>query len=322
MYTSLPRGVPRCQHIKVNGTRCDSPALKGKPYCYFHFRSRLAVNATAAPAPMAEGRQPIAAPANDQRLTTNNWSPLSPPADLFTLEDANSIQCALQWVLRRILDASIDQRQASLLLYGLQIAAANIKRTRFRPSYGEVIRALPTDPPAEGALEKASTSSNCHPELGRDEPIPVRANGPASLPTQATPPASGAAESVPSEVEAPAPARGGRPHDSRQDAGATRTLPAFSLLSADPQPSTIAEGREPTAESSKLPTDHCPPTTIAVIPPRSNKPSRRPRATSLPIDHRPLTTARPALSQMFQREVRRHLARLNFPASPDSDPED
>jgi hypothetical protein len=33
------------------------------------------------------------------------------------------------------------------------------------------------------------------------------------------------------------------------------------------------------------------------------------------------STPRAALSLMFQREVRRHLARLNFPTSPDSDVE-
>jgi hypothetical protein len=27
-----------CRHIKPNGCKCKSPALKDKPYCYYHIR--------------------------------------------------------------------------------------------------------------------------------------------------------------------------------------------------------------------------------------------------------------------------------------------
>ena len=27
-----------CRHIMPNGARCQSPALRGKVYCYFHFK--------------------------------------------------------------------------------------------------------------------------------------------------------------------------------------------------------------------------------------------------------------------------------------------
>src|SRR5437879_2595022 len=33
--------VPRCQHIKTNGTQCGSPALRNGEYCYFHRRWRM-----------------------------------------------------------------------------------------------------------------------------------------------------------------------------------------------------------------------------------------------------------------------------------------
>jgi hypothetical protein len=191
MYSNLPRGVARCQHIKVNGTRCDSPALKGKAYCYFHYRSRLG---DAAVPPKANSQEP--------KASTQELSPAGVPlnTDFFLLEDANSIQCALQWVLRRILADSIDRRQAALLLYGLQIAASNVKKTNFEPYYERIIRNLPAAEPEtaesaplahepakkwpdchpEGApLEPTNTHNGCHPELGRGEPIPVRANGPA-----------------------------------------------------------------------------------------------------------------------------------------------
>ena len=31
-----PKRVARCEHVKVNGTQCGSPALRDQPYCYFH----------------------------------------------------------------------------------------------------------------------------------------------------------------------------------------------------------------------------------------------------------------------------------------------
>ena len=293
MYTSLPRGVARCQHIKVNGTRCDSPALKGKAYCYFHYRARL------HDAPVTPG-------ANGQKLIAKSQEPIAPSPDLFLLEDANSIQCALQWVLRRILAASIDHRQASLLLYGLQIAAANIKLTHFEPSYDDVVRSLPADPPAESteashksaensndghperpALQPTDSNTGCHPELGPGTPAGAP-NKPAVRPVG---------------VEAPVRANG----------------PAFPLPAAVPQTSSPEpKADSPTASpDSRLLTTDSPELSTSL--PRPRRPSPRTPTASLTTDHRPLTTPRPALSQMFQREVRRHLARLNFPASPDSD---
>ena len=276
MHTNLPPGVPRCHHIKVNGTRCDSPALKGKAYCYFHFRARLHAAASAPPMPTA----PLA---NDQRLTPNGLPLLSPPADLFLLEDANSIHCALQWVLRRILDASMDHRQASLLLYGLQIAAANIKNTRFQPFYTDVIRTLPDTPqPTAATIENppqsAQNSLPCHPELTDRALAKEHNEGPAVSPAIPTP-----APSAPPSAPLP--------------------------------PTSLAEAQEPAADSPKLPTER----PLATAPPK--RPGRRPRTAPLATDHRSLTTARSALSLMFQREVRRHLDRLNFPVSPESNPE-
>ena len=30
--------VPICRHLKTNGFRCQSPALNGETFCYFHLR--------------------------------------------------------------------------------------------------------------------------------------------------------------------------------------------------------------------------------------------------------------------------------------------
>jgi hypothetical protein len=50
-----------------------------------------------------------------------------------TLEDANSIQMALSYVMRLLVIQEIDHRTAALLLRALRTAAANVKYTSFEP---------------------------------------------------------------------------------------------------------------------------------------------------------------------------------------------
>jgi hypothetical protein len=106
MYT-YPN-VPRCHHIKVNGTRCGSPALRDHKLCFFHQRWH---------------QQRIILPRNYPNLETS--------VELPVLEDANSIQMAITQVMRLILAESIPRERAALLLYALQIAASNLRRTSF-----------------------------------------------------------------------------------------------------------------------------------------------------------------------------------------------
>ncbi|MEO8726103.1 MAG: hypothetical protein ABI383_08255, partial [Acidobacteriaceae bacterium] len=101
--------APRCIHIKTNGTRCKSPALKKDLYCFFH-------------------QQIHARPEFEPR----NF-------DLGSLEDANSIQLTIQQVLRAVLRGEIDPKTARLALYGLQIAARNLKNCNFEPKMAEEV---------------------------------------------------------------------------------------------------------------------------------------------------------------------------------------
>jgi hypothetical protein len=147
--SGLPRGMNRCKHIKVNGTRCKLPALRDLAYCYFHYRHRqrestpagmqVVRGAPAAGSGEAAGAMEAHGPGGE------GWGPPAAPADLFFLEDANAIQCAVEWVLRRILDGSLEHRQAALLLHGLEIAAGNVKLTNFDPSVSDLARSLPAE---------------------------------------------------------------------------------------------------------------------------------------------------------------------------------
>lgn len=96
-----------CQHIKTNGTRCGSPALNNRRFCFFHHRAsdlrRLRLDH-----PQFRGEFPL-------------------------LEDANAVQMAIQEVVGAVLQDRIDLRRAGLLLFACQTAASNLKNVNFEP---------------------------------------------------------------------------------------------------------------------------------------------------------------------------------------------
>ena len=111
-------GYPnRCQHLKVNGTQCGSPALRRNRYCFFHKRfqdERIRLNADRA-----------------RRGSSTFILPV--------LEDANSIQMAIMQVMRLLVSNEIEHKTASLLLYALQTASSNLRLTKFDPFLHDVV---------------------------------------------------------------------------------------------------------------------------------------------------------------------------------------
>src|SRR5512142_2910618 len=103
--------VPLCQHIKVNGESCGCPALRNQSLCYFHHHSAKRQRATA-------------------RKQRNAFG-LSKLFQIPVLEDADAIQIALMDTIHAMLDTRLDLRRASLILYALQPASANLKRCTF-----------------------------------------------------------------------------------------------------------------------------------------------------------------------------------------------
>jgi len=102
--------VPRCQHLKNNGTQCGSPALRRRRLCFFHERIRIQ-------------RARIAADTSAPR-----------PFDLPVLEDADSVQMALMKVIQLLGSGRLDHRTAGLMLYALQTASSNLRNTKFEVS--------------------------------------------------------------------------------------------------------------------------------------------------------------------------------------------
>jgi hypothetical protein len=113
----FPAMIARCQHIKVNGIQCGSPALKRRKFCYFHDRWQ---------------QRRIQIGANQARRARYSL-------DLPILEDANSVQVALMQGLRLLLTRQIDHKTASLLFYALQTASSNLAQTDFAPCPQEVV---------------------------------------------------------------------------------------------------------------------------------------------------------------------------------------
>jgi len=111
-----PETVARCQHIKVNGVQCGCPAVNARRFCYFHNQHR-----------------------QQQAEINSHKRQQSEEMTLPLLEDANAIQMELARIMLLLLKKEIDPRIAGQLLYSLQTAAANLKRTNFEPEPTRVV---------------------------------------------------------------------------------------------------------------------------------------------------------------------------------------
>src|SRR5215469_15757218 len=103
--------IRRCAHRKTNGIPCGSPALKDKPYCYFHDRWR------------------------EQHIDVIDGTPYyqNVITELPILEDANAIQMSLSKVFHMLLAGLLDPKFAKTLIYCLNIAAQNLRYCNFAP---------------------------------------------------------------------------------------------------------------------------------------------------------------------------------------------
>ena len=81
----------RCQHIKVSGTQCGSPALRSKKFCFYHQEHRP---------------WPVECYADDKYATGTITLPY--------FEDAHSIQSVIRQVVQMVLQKRIERKTASL----------------------------------------------------------------------------------------------------------------------------------------------------------------------------------------------------------------
>jgi hypothetical protein len=109
--------VTECRHILPKGTKCKSPALRGKVYCYFHDRL--------------------------QRFVQDGQRDACEPLFLPSIEDARGIQMAISQILAALGSGRVDSRNAGLYLYGLQLATQLLPQLP-EPSPQEMVRTLTT----------------------------------------------------------------------------------------------------------------------------------------------------------------------------------
>jgi hypothetical protein len=134
--------IPRCTHIKTNGTQCGSPALRGRRFCFFHKNwqgQRIQLNAQPA-------------------------TPLS--FTMPVLEDADSVQVALMQVMRLILAGQLDPRIAGLLLYALQTASLNLRQMKLEPCH---LESVVIDPHAVANNNGVGDDAWCEEEFEEEE---------------------------------------------------------------------------------------------------------------------------------------------------------
>ncbi len=92
--------VKLCEQRKCNGDPCQSPALLGKRFCRYHeVMGKPAINIDNDP---------------------------SGHAYLRVFEDAVSIQSAISDVCEMMLHRRIETKEASILLYAMQVASTNM----------------------------------------------------------------------------------------------------------------------------------------------------------------------------------------------------
>lgn len=101
--------IPLCHHIKTNGIQCQSPALKGSSYCFFHERLHQSHRNFRSAKTNARGRH------REYDLQFD------------ALEDPQSIQFALSRVITDLASGDLRCERASALLYGLQLASSNLR---------------------------------------------------------------------------------------------------------------------------------------------------------------------------------------------------
>ncbi|MHB8215650.1 MAG: hypothetical protein ACYDDS_06175 [Candidatus Sulfotelmatobacter sp.] len=113
-----------CTHIKVNGTRCGSPALRQEIFCYFHQRM----------------------------IRTVRTPPKSRLHPIALLENRESIQASLMEIVNALVRNHIDVNRARLILRALHIAVKNAPHANFEPYHGVVtnVPEYPAAPPAAG----------------------------------------------------------------------------------------------------------------------------------------------------------------------------
>jgi hypothetical protein len=148
--------TPYCRHIRTNGRRCCSFAIRGQSLCYFHrsVNGRMrALNPPLAPDALPTVIHPLNTDEHRQRnpILAEYFAGVAPnPAPLVldfpALEDRESIQVALSMLISALGQNRIDPKLATPILYGLQVASSNAVKLNLEPGSNKVVRSTVLQP--------------------------------------------------------------------------------------------------------------------------------------------------------------------------------
>jgi len=140
-----------CAQRKANGDPCQSPALRGERFCHYHkLVGKPSINIDNSPSGHA-------------------YLPL--------FEDAVSIQSAISDVCEMMLHRRIETKEASILLYAMQVASTNMAHMN-----GEKVQRKNKSKKKNGSNPSSSAAlSSKEASTAHDSPA-TSSPGPESLP--------------------------------------------------------------------------------------------------------------------------------------------
>lgn len=115
--------APRCHHVRTNGLRCGSPAMRNQKLCYFHKRAQNPSQASRTEMP--------------------------------NLEDGNAIQLGIATIMRQLMMGGIEYRAAQLMIDSYRLALRNLKNLSTESCWKEKV--ITVDPAFDSQNAGAAT---------------------------------------------------------------------------------------------------------------------------------------------------------------------
>jgi len=118
--------APLCQHVKPDGARCGTPAIRNHKYCYHHTTVRRLVPKATVYALHSPG------------IPGEPYAPLELPY----LENGAAIQIGFMQLIHGAATGLIEPRRGRIILAALYGAAANLREMNKAEARGKAIQAV------------------------------------------------------------------------------------------------------------------------------------------------------------------------------------
>jgi hypothetical protein len=192
--------IALCRHIKTNGRRCQSPAIKGTPLC-FHHRNihrthRRPQSAESLMSTWKEDTLKGYRVADIDPLAVARAYPKQNEFHFPALEDAESVQLATSMLFQAIATGQIHFLRAKLLLATLKVATLNMRAVTTAARYTPDPGPIPTE------VVRTTSGHILAAPADRDNPCPTAEAAPPSTPADEPSPSAPACEPVTQPVTA------------------------------------------------------------------------------------------------------------------------